>query len=172
MAGRCTVCKHPERVGIDRLIATGTASLREIADRYGLGPSAVSRHVARHLQVQGMATPAAVAKQVVQAVRQEQQREQRQVQSVWVGRLHKTYADAASAYNRAMGEEDGIDAAAKFLMVQARLCDTGLRADGVLAGGAEGRVTVNVEQLVVLPQPTAVRPEPKTIDVDSKGLTS
>jgi hypothetical protein len=67
-----------------------------------------------------------------------------------------------------MGEEDGLDSAAKFLMVQARLCDTGLRADGVLAGGGEQRVTINVEHLMVLPTPQA-QPRPVTvIDVETK----
>ena len=77
-------------------------------------------------------------------------------------RLHKTYDDAAVAYEHAMNDEDGIDAAAKFLMVQARLCDTGLRADGVLAGGGETRVTVNVEQLVVLP---TAQSQPQRLEV-------
>jgi hypothetical protein len=85
------------------------------------------------------------------------------------GRLHRTYTDVASAYDRAMDDPEGIDAAAKFAMVRARLCDTGLRADGVLAGGGEARVTVNVEQLIVLPTPQTPqqRLEPTvTIDVN------
>jgi hypothetical protein len=118
-----------------------------------------------------MAAPAAVAKQVVQAVRDQRERDRQQVQSVWLGRLHKTYADAVVAYDRAMADPEGIDAAAKFLMVAGRLCDTGLRADGVLAGGADTAVTVHVEQLVVLPSPS-VTPV-RIIDVsNSKDVAS
>ena len=107
-----------------------------------------------HLQPTAMAGVQGVAGAVVQAVREQREKERREVQSVWERRLDKTYADAESAYAEARSHgADGIDAAAKFLMVQARLCDTGLRVDGVLAGGADNRITVNVEQLVVLPNP-------------------
>jgi hypothetical protein len=123
----------------------------------------MTRHAARHLQLAGTANPASVAREVVAAVRRDQERERERLESVWVGRLHKTYADSVSAYDRAMSQEDGIDAAAKFLMVQARLCDTGLRADGVLSGGGESRTTIHVEQVVLLPQPE--RPTSRVIDV-------
>jgi hypothetical protein len=104
---------------------------------------------------------------VVAAVRRQREKERQHVESIWLRRLNKTYEHAAVAYEHAMNDEKGIDAAAKFLMVQARLCDTGLRADGVLAGGAETRVSVHVDQLVVLP---AVQ-QPKVIDVtETKAL--
>jgi hypothetical protein len=86
--------------------------------------------------------------------------------------LDKTYTDVASAYDRAMDDPEGIDAAAKFAMVRARLCDTGLRADGVLAGGGETRVQINVEQLLVLPTPER-GPAPTVIDVtETKDVSS
>jgi transposase-like protein len=147
---------HPDRVGIDRAIATGSASFRDIAKLHGVTVSAISRHVAQHwgnAPTTAVSTAATVAQEVVQAVRDQQDRDRRQTESVWMGRLHKTYADASTAYNHAINDPEGIDAAAKMLMVQARLCDTGLRADGILAGGGETRVTVNVEQLVILPSP-------------------
>jgi hypothetical protein len=80
----------------------------------------MTRHAANHLQLDASASPAAIAKQVVQAVRDERQREARANGSVWLQRLNKTYVDAASAYEHAMNDEKGIDAAAKFLMVAAR----------------------------------------------------
>jgi transposase-like protein len=165
---RCTVCLHPERIAIDRSIAAGTATFRDISKQHGVTTSALSRHVAQHWASPAVSTPATVANEVVQAVRDQQAKERRQTISVWEQRLHTTYTDVASAYDMAIGDADGIDAAAKFAMVRARLCDTGLRADGVLAGGGETRVTVNVEQLIVLPTPQAPsRPTqtPVTIDV-------
>jgi hypothetical protein len=43
------VCRHPERHAIDRLLATGTASFRNIAQRHGLSATAVFRHRANCL---------------------------------------------------------------------------------------------------------------------------
>jgi hypothetical protein len=161
----CKVCSHPDRTVIDRTIAAGSGSIRDIAKKHGLAKSSVLRHAVNHLQPAVMAGVDSVAGSVVKAVRDQQQRERQQVQSVWVQRLDKTYGDAATAYERAMSDPEGIDAAAKFLMVAARLCDTGLRTDGVLAGGGETRVTVNVEQLVVLPTPQTPRQRPEVAEI-------
>ena len=45
MAGRsCTVCSHPDRAAIDKLLVSGSSSIRRIATRHGLDPSSVQRH--------------------------------------------------------------------------------------------------------------------------------
>lgn len=46
---RCTVCDHPRRAAINRLLATDRRSLRDIAGRFGLSKSSVARHDAKCL---------------------------------------------------------------------------------------------------------------------------
>ena len=48
MARPCSVCTHPQRADIDRLLATGTPST-QVAERYGLVDRSVRRHAANHL---------------------------------------------------------------------------------------------------------------------------
>jgi hypothetical protein len=48
MSTRCTVCNHPERYAIEHALVAG-ASNRDIAGRFRLSRSAVSRHTASHL---------------------------------------------------------------------------------------------------------------------------
>jgi len=45
----CTVCAHQERHSIDTALATGAATFRNIAERWGLSTTAVFRHRAEHL---------------------------------------------------------------------------------------------------------------------------
>jgi hypothetical protein len=151
----CSVCKHPERVAIDRAVATGSASFRDIAKRHGVTVSAVSRHVARHLQAQGMATPASVAREVVQAVRQDQEREQGVLARLWERRLDDTYETVRRGMERAEQDPKYWPTVAKFAQAAGSLIDTGMRACGTLAGGSDTRVTVNVEQIIILPTPPA-----------------
>lgn len=48
MARKCTVCQHPDREAIDRMIVTGQ-SIREIMGRFpGLSKGAVHRHMQNH----------------------------------------------------------------------------------------------------------------------------
>ena len=51
MARTCTVCAHPDRAAVDSALAAGV-SVREIAKRHGLDPSAVFRHGKRHVAKQ------------------------------------------------------------------------------------------------------------------------
>lgn len=44
MANVCTCCRSPSRVDLDRVLVTGTESIRDVAARFGLGRSAVERH--------------------------------------------------------------------------------------------------------------------------------
>ena len=48
MGMTCTVCRHPNREEIDRLISS-TVPERNIAARYGLSPGAVHRHRRKHI---------------------------------------------------------------------------------------------------------------------------
>ena len=49
MAGKCRVCEHRERAAIDKALVTRSASLRTIADRYGLSKTALIRHRDNHI---------------------------------------------------------------------------------------------------------------------------
>ncbi len=63
MNKRCSVCNHPSRAEIDRALLTGVP-YRPLAARYGLSPSALSRHI-RHLKQQ-LARPDTVAKKILE----------------------------------------------------------------------------------------------------------
>jgi len=45
----CRVCRSPERARIDRALVGSQSSVRELAETYGLSPSAVHRHRGRCL---------------------------------------------------------------------------------------------------------------------------
>jgi len=44
MTRKCTICSHPERNEIDMLLLSGTSSLRDIADQFGISKSSLERH--------------------------------------------------------------------------------------------------------------------------------
>lgn len=48
MAMACTCCQHPQRQAIDQALASGEVN-RRIAERFGVGASALRRHKAKHL---------------------------------------------------------------------------------------------------------------------------
>ena len=50
MTRTCTVCGHPQRHAIEKLIVGGTPN-RRIATQFGLSEAAVRRHAAEHLPV-------------------------------------------------------------------------------------------------------------------------
>ena len=64
MAGRCTVCTHPEVEAINAALLKGEPKRRIAAD-YGLSETSVHRHAARHLPA--TLTKAAEAEQVASA---------------------------------------------------------------------------------------------------------
>ena len=49
MVLKCSVCKHPKRAEIDRLLLSGEGTNRSIAKDYGLNHNAVQRHRSRHI---------------------------------------------------------------------------------------------------------------------------
>jgi hypothetical protein len=159
MSMTCSICRHPERTLIDRAIANGQASARAIAAQYGLTKTSVLRHAVNHLQAQAMAGPASVAQEVVQAVRDQREREQGEVARIWDQRLHSTYETVRRGMERAENDPEHWTQVAKFAMAAVSAIETGMRACGTLAGGAETRVQINVEQLLVLPS----APTPKVI---------
>lgn len=55
----CTVCSHPQRESIDKLLAAGTISRRTIANQFGISDGAVQRHKTNHF---GRQVARAVAK--------------------------------------------------------------------------------------------------------------
>jgi hypothetical protein len=59
MTRTCTVCTHPDRESIDKALLTGE-SLRNIAKRFDIGPSAVFRHK-EHIPVELVKANEAIA---------------------------------------------------------------------------------------------------------------
>jgi DNA-binding transcriptional ArsR family regulator len=47
----CTVCSHPQRPEIDRALVAGELSFRNIAERFGTSPTALTRHKKEHVPV-------------------------------------------------------------------------------------------------------------------------
>jgi hypothetical protein len=149
---RCTICLHPERVAIDRLLASGGASQRAIANRFHIGRNALARHYERH---------------VLQAVRnqllQRQERECGTLVDLWEQRLHETYESARRGLTRAEGDDERWTNAIGFLSQMNKAVETGMKMTGQIDGG-RGTTNVTVEQLVVLPRPEP-RPTPRIIEV-------
>lgn len=65
MAGKCRVCDHSDRAAIDKAIVTRSASLRTIADRYGVSKTALIRHRDSHIPKLVQAAESARATQAV-----------------------------------------------------------------------------------------------------------
>jgi hypothetical protein len=138
---RCTICLHPERVAIDRLLASGGASQRAVANRFQIGRNALARHHERH---------------VLQAVRnqilQQQQRRERVLADVWGERLEDTYAAARRGLARTESDSERWAAGVGYLGALNKSIELGLKACGQIEGG-RGVTNVTVEQLLFLPQP-------------------
>lgn len=49
MANVCSICTHPDRKELDRLLVSRGASYRDIARRFGVSKSALARHRKEHL---------------------------------------------------------------------------------------------------------------------------
>ncbi len=49
MPRTCTICTHPERAAIDRVLVATASPIRDIAGRHELSKSAVWRHGAEHI---------------------------------------------------------------------------------------------------------------------------
>lgn len=49
MAGKCSVCEHPKRSEIDKALVTRSASMRNIAERFGVSTTALARHKKGHI---------------------------------------------------------------------------------------------------------------------------
>jgi hypothetical protein len=155
---RCTICLHPERAAIDRLLASGGASQRAIANRFQIGRNALARHQERH---------------VLQAVRDQllrkQQRRDREIVETWTTRLENTYQLAREGAARANADPEKWPAAVGFLHVMAKSAETGMRATGEIQ--TQRPVTINLENIVVMPQavPAPVRVAPAGA-IDVKAL--
>ena len=49
MAGKCSICEHRDRREIDKALATRSASMRNIAERFGVSTTALARHKKGHI---------------------------------------------------------------------------------------------------------------------------
>lgn len=65
MARRCSICNHPKRREIDKALVSRSASMRDIAGRYGVSRSALSRHRKNHLPKLVKAAEAAAGAEAV-----------------------------------------------------------------------------------------------------------
>jgi hypothetical protein len=144
MAERCTICLHSQRRDIDQLLAGGAASLRAVGRQFGVGRDALRRHRERH-----------VLKAIKREIRRQQERRDQAISETWHTRLENTYQLAREGADRANADPEKWPAAVGFLQVMAKSAETGMRATGEL--GAARPVTINVENIVVLPQ---VAPSP------------
>jgi hypothetical protein len=141
MAGmKCTVCGHPERATVDRLLAGGNISERVIADRFGLARTSVGRHRKNHL---------------VRAVQRELQRRQKEeevVADAFDLRLERARAVVQRALKKAEASDDGLRLIAPLVGQLHRNFELDARVRGVLDGeGVGGRAGIHVEYLIILP---------------------
>jgi hypothetical protein len=58
----CTICSHPKRIEIDKVLVAAEESLRTIADHWTVSKTALIRHKAEHLPQQLVAAKAAAEK--------------------------------------------------------------------------------------------------------------
>jgi hypothetical protein len=49
LAGKCSICEHPKRSEIDRALVTRSASMRNIAEQFGVSTTALARHKKGHI---------------------------------------------------------------------------------------------------------------------------
>jgi hypothetical protein len=140
MAGmKCSVCAHPERAVVDRLLAGGSASVRSIASRFGLTKSSLLRHQRTHLL------------QVIERqMQRRRQREEELVAETWSTRLENTYHLAREGAERARCDDEKWGTAVGFLNIMQRTAETGMKATGEL--DAERGATVNIEQVIIMPR--------------------
>jgi hypothetical protein len=95
VAGRCTVCTHPERPAIDAALVDG-AAYRGVAETYGVSKDAVFRHRSDHLPA--MLVQAKAAEDAAQADTLLSQLQQLQVDARRIG----AKAEAAADYRAAL----------------------------------------------------------------------
>lgn len=139
----CTACIHPSRSVIDRMLASGTGTLREIAGQYGLSTTALHRHKEHII--------AAVRRTVEKRTQGRAER----TTSAWEERLQGAYESAQRGVERAETDETQWTQGARFLAVMAKLIETGLEMDGVIGTRGITTTTTTVEQVLVLPSKPA-----------------
>jgi hypothetical protein len=139
MAGmKCTICAHPERAIVDRLLAAGSLSDRRIARQFGLTRASLARHRKNHLM-------RAVQRQI-----QRREREDQSAAEVWGGRLEEAFTAAREGLARAAADEERWTNAIGFLGQMNKSIELGLKSAGVIEG-ARGPASVNIEQVILLP---------------------
>lgn len=139
MAMTCTVCQHESRVVIDRLIGTGTATVRDIAAQFELSPAAIQRHKTH------------VVATVRRTIERKRVEREEQTTSVWKERLEEAYAQGQRGMERAALDPKQWPAGARFLAVVSKLIETGLAVDGVIGPNQPTTTTTDVVQVLVLP---------------------
>ena len=124
LARPCTVCAHPQRESIDRLLLGGNVGVATIASEFGVNERAVYRHRASHLPaVIGLA---AAAPTVAQG-------------NALLAQLEDLRADAQELQRKAEEAQD-IRTALVAIREQGRLIETLL----AVAGELQTQPTVNV----------------------------
>ena len=145
---KCSVCEHPKRKEIDRLLVAGELSQSKIADKYGLNKQAVGRHKRGHLTAQ-----------ISEAVQDERFNESID----HITRLNGLIEKSEGVYRRALGAEKLSDQI-KAIEAQRRI----IMSIAELMGDIDSSPTVNItimneqynNMIVVLLDELAVISEP------------
>ena len=161
MAGmRCTVCGHPDRAVVDRLLAAGSVSVRSIAAQFSLAKSSLLRHRETHLM-----------RVIERQVARRREREEQIVAESWTMRLEDTYTAARRGLARTESDPERRAAGVGYLGALNKSVELGLKACGQIEGG-RGTTNVTVEQLVVLPQSAIALPASSADAIEVKGLSA
>jgi hypothetical protein len=166
MAGmRCSICGHPQRQLLDRLLVGGNTSVRSIAGRFGLAKTSLLRHRDSHLM------------RAVQRQLQRREKEDDALANLFDERLEDAHAAVRRALQRAEASDEGLRLIAPLVGQLHRNAELLGRASGRLDGEGSGRGGggVRVENLIILPR--AFDPSPNTaaddaIDVTALDVTS
>ena len=150
----CTVCQHPSRTTIDKLLASGASSGRAVARRFNLSKDAIRRHGKAH-----------IVRAVQRSIRRREERHEDAVSDVFTARLEAAHAAASRALARAETEPDGFKHVAPLIGQVFRGVELLGRATGRLDGQGARRETIRVNALVLMPTPTTRAVAAPTIEL-------
>ena len=138
MAMLCKVCGNENRVLIDKMVAKGGVSIREIAKRFDISAASLFRHAENH-----------ILKHVQKTALRRESEHIETVGEIWKTRLDDTY-------QRTVRGSDAAPDDPRWMAPMAKVVETGLRASGIISGGTEVTVNAASGSMVVLPY---MRPE-------------
>jgi hypothetical protein len=138
----CTVCLHPDRMAIDKLLASGARSARAVARQCNLSKDAIRRHGNSH-----------IVRAVQRSIRRREERHEDAVNDAFTARLEAAHAAASRALARAETEPDGFKHVAPLIGQLFRGVELLGRATGRLDGQGARKETIHVNTLILMPTP-------------------